>query len=136
MLYDSSSLFYTDNIRRYSRVGALVLSFSIADMLQTENSTIRQRFTEFFHDLKVLEGYGMQVGMEMSIGEEGTAISYALYYPPLMVMQSSIERILLFEREENKNDYGIELFEEDFKYDVKMFDFRIVEDIAAISARE
>ena len=126
----------TDTISRYSRVGALALSFRVADMLQAENPTIRERFTEFLHDLKVLEGYGMHTATEMSIGEEGTSISYALYYPPLMGMRSSIERILSFEREENKNDYSIGLFEEDFKQDAKLFDFRMVEELARYSVKE
>lgn len=126
----------TDNVSRYSRAGALVLSFRTADMLQTENNAVRDRFTEFLHDISVLESYGMHIATDMSIGEEGTTISYALYYPPMMGMQASINHIMSFEREKNKNDYSIGLFEEDFKHDVKLFDFRIVEDISSFSARE
>ena len=126
----------TDVISPYNDVGALEVTFRVSQMLQPKDSQIKERFAEFLHDIKVLHSYGMHVATELLTQEEGTTIAYALYFPPFMALRDSIEEIQGFEQAEDKNDYYFGMFEEDYKEQMQMFDFRIVEDIPIYSVKE
>lgn len=108
----------------------LLLTFKVAEMLKNDSKNMRECFTESLFDLRIMEEYGMRMDAEMSTSEEGTMVTYVLRYSPFMTLRSLIERIQTFEQQTDKNDYGIDMFESDYKDQLEQLNVRFVEDMA------
>ena len=107
----------------------LVLTFLIAQLLSSESSATCSSFAGFLYNIRVLESYGMPVTTTLLTNEKGTQVAYCLRLSPLSALTSTISKLQAYENEPNKNDWDIQMFEEQYKADLKLFELNLKEEI-------
>ena len=115
---------------------ALIMTFTISELLDTDNKKRQEAFTTYLCDITDMNEYGMPYYTEMSSDESGTKISYILRWSPLASFKSFI--IQMIEHEANistLSDLEIDSFEKSLTNDLLEYDLDLKEEIAIFTAK-
>lgn len=117
---------------KYYGVGdiGLILSFTVSELLNSDNKACHKAFTRFLYDINNMNAYGMPYYIDMYSNESGTKISYTLRWSALPAFKNTIYKMQEHEiQKATLPDFEIDLFEKTLSSDLKSYDLDLKKEI-------